>query len=136
MLVLSRSQYDALVDHAREGAPEEVCGMLSGSRSDDVATVERVDRVANVADASRVTYTLDPEEQLSVMDDVEAAGDEVVGFYHSHPAGPPRPSETDAAQAAWPGYTYVIVSLDGAEPFVGAWRWDGTEFQREDVRVR
>jgi len=73
-----------------------------------------------------------PAEAIELIEGVEAEGD-LVGFYHSHPAGPPEPSETDAARAAWPGASYVIVAL-GGEPCVGAWRWtDGDGFEAETV---
>ncbi|MGM0606722.1 MAG: Mov34/MPN/PAD-1 family protein, partial [Halobacteriota archaeon] len=59
---------------------------------------------------------------------------EVVGFYHSHPGGPSGPSETDARLAAWPGHSYVIVSLAGGTAEFGSWRWRGDRFEREPVR--
>jgi proteasome lid subunit RPN8/RPN11 len=38
-------------------------------------------------------------------------GLDIVGFYHSHPDHPARPSDTDLAEATLPGYSYVIVSV-------------------------
>jgi proteasome lid subunit RPN8/RPN11 len=69
------------------------------------------------------------------MDAIEDRGDDVVGFYHSHPAGPPGPSNTDAAQATWPDHSYVIVSFEGDVASVGSWRWTGEEFSEETVAV-
>jgi len=135
MLTLSRAVYDAVIDHARTGAPEEVCGVLGGDHGDGESEVDRALRATNVADSPRTAYELDPAEQLDLMRTVEDAGREVVGFYHSHPAGPPTPSETDREQATWVGYVYVIVSLDGEYPYVGAWRWTGAAFEREAVAV-
>lgn len=134
MLRVTRAVQDALVDHARAGAPEEVCGILAGERGDP-ATATSAHPVENVAETPETRYRIDPEEQLRVMEDVEAAGDEMVGFYHSHPAGPRGPSVTDEARATWPDRSYVIVSLDGESPFVGAWRWTGEGFAAERVRV-
>lgn len=145
-LTVARPAYDAVVAHAREGALAEVCGVLGGERgadggcegggeaSDARVAADGVRRVANVADDARTTYELEPTEQLAAMDAVEAAGMDVVGFYHSHPAGPPRPSRTDVARATWPGYSYVIVALDG-EPFVGSWRWTGEAFVPQRVAI-
>jgi proteasome lid subunit RPN8/RPN11 len=138
MLDLGCDAYDALVDHACEGAPNEICGVLGGLRDDDTSSVLSVHPAENAADTPRTEYSIDPEEQLALIEAIEADGDDVVGFYHSHPAGPPAPSETDAARATWPGLSYVIVVLDGRHPYVGSWRLDGdTEtFEQEIVRRR
>lgn len=136
MIELRRSAYDAIVDHARAAAPEEACGLLAGRREDDRSTVVAAHRTENVAANPRTRYEIAPTEQLDVFDRIEERGREIVGFYHSHPAGPPRPSTTDAEQAAWPDYSYVIVDLGGV-PFVGSWRWRGDDgFEQETVRIR
>lgn len=135
MLRLTRSVYDHVVDHARTGAPEEVVGVLGGDYGDERSRADRALGGENVAAEPETTYELAPEEQLALMNDLEDGGREVVGFYHSHPAGPPGPSRTDERRATWEGYTYVIVSLDGKHPYVGAWRWTGEGFQREVLAV-
>jgi proteasome lid subunit RPN8/RPN11 len=59
----------------------------------------------------------------------------VLGFYHSHPDHPARPSETDR-QAAWPFYSYIIVSIGRGEPLdTTCWVLDeATEtFVRQDI---
>jgi len=134
---------DRIVARARDGAPEEVCGVLGGRRegagetgsADGGATVTRAEPVSNVADAPRTAYELDPGRQLDAMRAVEDDGEAVVGFYHSHPAGPRSPSATDEARATWSDRSYLIVALDGEEPFVGSWRWTGERFVEERVRV-
>lgn len=136
MLVLTRRVYDGLIAHARAGAPEETCGVLGGEYEDERSRADRALRAENAAADPRTTYELDPGEQLSLMRAVEDDGDDVVGFYHSHPAGPPCPSRTDERAATWEGYTYVIVALDGEYPYVGAWRWTGEAFEQEVVSVR
>lgn len=133
MLRLPREAYDAIVDRAREGAPEEVCGVLVGDHGDESA-VRRAIPTDNAADAPRTRYEIDPEELYAVIEDAEDDGDAVVGFYHSHPEGPARPSGTDLAQATWTGYSYLIVDLAG-EPFVGSWRYTGESFSREVLRL-
>lgn len=122
----------ALLEHAREGVPEEVCGVLSGRRDPDgTPIVTGNHRVPNVADSPETRYELDPAAQLAAMEAIEEQGDEVVGFYHSHPRGPAGPSATDARLATWPDYRYCIVSLP--EETVGAWRWTGERFVEEPV---
>jgi proteasome lid subunit RPN8/RPN11 len=139
MIELSRAAYDDVVSHAQAGGEAEVCGVLAGTHGTDgepsVATEAR--EAENVAETPRTRYRIDPERQLALIEAIEGDGLDVVGFYHSHPAGPARPSETDVARATWPGYSYVICALDGA-PFVGSWRWRGDDagFDPETVAVR
>ena len=134
-LVFGRAAYETVLAHAREGTPEEICGVLGGRREGDAVTVAETRRVANVADHPESRYELDPAGQVAAMDELEAAGHEVVGFYHSHPRGPDRPSGVDEARATWDGHSYCIVSLGREEPTVGSWRWTGEAFEREHVTV-
>ena len=124
---------ETLFDHAREGAPKEVVGVLAGHRG-DTSTVENVFPAENVADTPKTRYEIAPEAELELLDRIDEVGLDVVGFYHSHPDGPLEPSAVDVKLAAWPGYSYVIVSLAGDRPTLGSWRWDGDQFDREAVR--
>ncbi|AZQ14429.1 desampylase [Halorubrum sp. PV6] len=138
MIELSRPTYDHIVAHARDGGALEVCGLLAGVRGGDGEPSVATEAYAaeNVAETPQTRYAMDAEEQLELIERAEAAGLDVVGFYHSHPAGPTRPSQTDAERATWPGHSYVICALDGA-PFVGSWRWRGADgFEQETVAVR
>lgn len=136
-LVVARGVRDELVAHARGGAPEEVCGVLGGREATDghPQRVTRHERVPNVAATPRTRYELDPEALFATLQRVEDDGDGVVGFYHSHPAGPEAPSATDEAQATWPDAVYAIVSLTDADPRLGAWRWTGERFDELRVRI-
>lgn len=137
MLKVFRDAYDAMVDHAIEGDPEEVCGVLGGTYGETTSTVRAVERAANAAPVPEYEYAIDPTEQYAIMNDLKERGLDVVGFYHSHPTGPAGPSATDAKHATWPGRSYVIVDVTGNHPFVGAWRWDadGERFVREVLDV-
>jgi len=135
MITFENRSHDEVLQHAREGKPHEVCGVLGGERDDGEARVHHVRRVENVSETPRVNYLMEPEDQLAAIDEVEDAGYGVVGFYHTHPEGPENPSETDAARANWPGHSYVIVSLGPDEPFTGSWLWTGEEFEEEEVVV-
>lgn len=135
MLVLSPATYASILAHAGEDGRHEVCGVLAGHRVGDRAVVEAVHRVENVAGEPRTTYEMDPEGLLETMEAVAARGRSVLGFYHSHPAGPATPSETDRAQARWPDHHYVVVSPSTRPPSLDAWVWDGTAFARVDVAV-
>jgi len=134
---------DEILAHARKGAPEEVCGVLAGSRDGDDATVAARHPAENAAADPRTRYEIEPREQLELLEAIDDAGREVVGFYHSHPRGPPEPSATDAAEATWPGRSYVIAvpGERGREHGVAdgnrlrSWRWTGEQFDAEPVRI-
>ncbi|UPV75085.1 M67 family metallopeptidase [Halorussus limi] len=143
-LRIPESVREEILARAREGAPEEVCGILAGTRessprdTDDDHADHRVEShypAANVAETPRTRYEIDPREQLDLMECIEETGRDVVGFYHSHPRGPAEPSATDAELATWPGRSYLVVSLGADPPEVTSWRWSGDEFAREDLRV-
>ena len=132
-LTITVDAYDAILAHAREDAPHEAVGVLVGDRTDP-ERVTRVERARNAAANPGNRYALDPVDQLSLLEGVEEAGDDVVGFYHSHPHGPDGPSGVDRDRATWEGYVYAIASL-ADEPTLRAWRWSGDEFEPLAVAV-
>jgi proteasome lid subunit RPN8/RPN11 len=128
-----------VVAHAREGDPDEVCGILGG-RDGAVSRVFRVlntadaigaergvfrDRETGVASAGRrpVHYYMDPLDQLRVYNELDELELDVVGYYHSHTRSEARPSPTDVRLATDLAAVYVLVSLeDRGNPAVRAWR--------------
>jgi len=144
VIVLPTAIRETIFGRAREGSPEEICGVLGGTyESEGTSRVHSQYPADNVAENPRTRYEIDPEQQLAIFDRLEARGEEIVGFYHSHPRGPARPSDTDAALATWPDRSYLIGSLEPHE--IGSWRWrarvdrDGADadgrFERERLVV-
>jgi len=111
---MTRSQWDELVAHAHEEAPNECCGYL---RLED-GRVADVFRAVNERH-SPYGYELGFEALMAAnaLDD-EGHG---VAVYHSHPRSPAEPSQTDINLAQYPDWPQLIVSL-AAEPVVRAWR--------------
>ncbi len=104
----------------REGSaayPNECCGIMFGRDVEKERRVERLEAVTNnfAADEQYHRFSIKPEDLMRAEKSAAAANQLVVGFYHSHPDHPARPSETDR-QAAWPFYSYVIVSIGNGEP--------------------
>jgi proteasome lid subunit RPN8/RPN11 len=112
------------VAHARDEAPREACGLLAGRGGG----ISRVIRCKNVP---TTRYVIDPREQLRAFRSIDAAGEELVGIYHSHPVSQPYPSPTDRAEAHYPDVFYVLVSLRTGDPEVRAFRIGGDDFVRE-----
>jgi proteasome lid subunit RPN8/RPN11 len=70
-------------------------------------------------------YVIDPRETLSVEKKLFGSGQEILGFYHSHPNHPAEPSEFDRCHA-WPWYSYIILSIVDRTPAeLRAWTLDG-----------
>lgn len=115
---------EAIEAHAAETYPEECCGFLLGP-SADPRTIADLRRATNVVDANRERrYVIDPREILAVEKAMKGTGQEILGFYHSHPNHPAEPSEFDRSHA-WPWYTYVILSILDRHPAdLRAWSLD------------
>jgi proteasome lid subunit RPN8/RPN11 len=118
-----------IIAHARAGAPNEVCGVLAHR----VGVVTATYPVVNVEPDPR-RYLMDAKGLLLAMRDIERHGWELLGFYHSHPSSPPIPSETDLAQAYYPGHCYAIVSLsDPAQPEIRFYLFQAGGFEHLEV---
>ena len=97
------------------GYPDEACGVLIGvSHPSGDVRVDEVTRGRNLrSDRARDRYELDPGAIVEAERAARARGLDVVGFWHSHPDHPARPSDFDT-ERAWPDYVYVIVSSSAA----------------------
>ncbi len=112
VIEIRQAVLEDLIVHAQEEAPNECCGLLVGTGT----RIERAMRASNVL-ASPTRYTIDPEDHFRALRSARESGASIVGFYHSHPASPPAPSETDKEGATYPGHCYLIVSPgDGVRP--------------------
>jgi len=118
-----------MIDHAREEAPVEACGILAGKEG----RVVEVHRARN-ADCSPTSYRLDPEEQYRIFVDIEDKGLDIVGIYHSHPASPAVPSSVDLEQAYYPEAIYLVISLvDPVKPEVRAFTIANGEISEKEI---
>lgn len=115
---LPRPRREEIIAHAQTGFPEEVCGIISGRDHTAVALF----RGRNVSPTPRVAYELDVET-LTRQIEFDDAGLTLAAIYHSHPAGPEIPSETDIRRATYPDSVYLICSLaDFARPSLRGFR--------------
>ncbi len=120
---------DQLVAQAMAGAPLEQCGLLIGRPG----VVMRAFAARN-ADAAAFRYTVEPADHFEALRSARRDHLDVIGVWHSHPAGGARPSATDIAEAH-ADFLYVIVGLAPA-PEVRAWQLvDGNFARRHLVRT-
>src|SRR3981189_2775124 len=121
MLKLSQSDYCSLRQHGEETYPHECCGVLLGRFDDNGAesvtkTVSSIARCGNTrADSPHNRYQIDPRELIRIQREGRERGEDIVGFYHSHPDHPAQWSPTDLAEAHWFGCSYVITSVEKGE---------------------
>ena len=123
---MTGDQWNALVQHAREEAPNECCGYLRAADG----VVQEVVRAENPR-RSPYGYELDSKSLLAT-NELDDEGYEV-GIYHSHPRSAAEPSQTDINLAHYPHWTYLIVSLESDEPVVRAWRIADRKVSEEEL---
>jgi proteasome lid subunit RPN8/RPN11 len=137
-LKIPRAEADAMVAHALDGYPFEACGVFLGRGS----TVQRVVKAANrETESPRVRYQIAPEDLIQIQREARQEGLEIIGYYHSHPDHPARPSETDrriAAEGLSDGVFHVVVGVDkGTQGTPTAWvfRDAGQTFVEEPLEI-
>ena len=78
-------------------------------RAQELLPLDEPDR-----ESERNRFLIDPREQVRVEKDARVRKLEVLGYYHSHPDHPARPSDYDRDHA-WPWYSYVIIRIQQGE---------------------
>jgi proteasome lid subunit RPN8/RPN11 len=130
--------------HGVETYPHECCGALLGRDSETPSeTLERevlgLHALVNRRDDSpRNRFSVTGEDVRDAEKVARQQGLDVIGWYHSHPDHPARPSEFDR-EHAWPWYSYIIVSVqNGAPQEMTSWRLndDRAKFSSETLEVR
>lgn len=134
---LRREHLEAMIDHAREAAPSECCGLIGGVSKTKANTLYRL---RNVTSEPEVRYEAAPEDLFAAQRAMRERGEDLLAIYHSHPrSADPSPSETDVQLAYYPSATYLIIGLGGTGPVVKAFniserehRWDQVEYEIAD----
>ena len=99
---------------AAQAYPDEGCGVLVGRIAGEVVEVVEVTSGRNlVSERSRDRYELDPGAIVAAERAARGRGLDIVGFWHTHPDHPARPSGFDT-ERAWPEYVYVICAVTPA----------------------
>lgn len=130
MALITREIIAAMVAHARQGAPIEVCGYLA---SRDGVVCHHFPMTNTDQEAEH--FAMDPKEQFTVVRNARELGLRVCAVYHSHPVTPARPSAEDIRLAFDPTISYVIVSLAGDEATVRSFRIQKGDVQLEPIEI-
>jgi proteasome lid subunit RPN8/RPN11 len=131
--------------HGAETYPHECCGALFGRDASSEGELRRPREILELYplvnrrdDSPRNRFSVAPEDVIDADRTAQARGLDVVGWYHSHPDHPARPSEYDR-EHAWPWYSYIIVSVPkGAAGEMTSWRLqdDRAGYAEERIEVR
>ena len=124
----------AIRAHGRDAFPHECCGALLGK---DGVVHEAFALPNTTEEGPRRRFLVRPDDYRAAEKRARETGLELLGFYHSHPDHPARPSQYDLDHA-WPSFCYVIVSvMAGTDALLTSWRLkdDRTAFDEENVQI-
>lgn len=131
--------------HGAEAYPDECCGALLGHDASWEIGVEKPREILKVfplvnrrEDSPRNRFSVTPLDVIEADRTAQARGMDVVGWYHSHPDHPAKPSEYDR-EHAWPWYSYIIVSVQkGVPQEMTSWRLhdDRGGYRQETIEIR
>jgi proteasome lid subunit RPN8/RPN11 len=137
MIAVADAAAAAIRTHGAAAYPLECCGALIGSAEPTtpraITEAWPIENVAAVARERR--FTIGPDDYRQAEARAAASGAALLGFYHSHPDGPARPSGEDLDRA-WPNLDYIILSVQRGRPAeLSCWRLrdDRSGFDREDI---
>ena len=122
----------AIRAHGRDTFPHECCGAMLGK---DGVVREAYALPNTTEEGPRRRFLVRPDDYRNAEKRASEAGLDLLGFYHSHPDHPARPSQYDLDHA-WPFFSYIIVSVRaGAPEDMTSWRLreDRSTFDQEDL---
>ena len=122
-LSINEAVVEKIRQHGAESYPNECCGALLGRDADAEMVPARAARevletfrlVNRREDSPRNRFFVTAEDAQDADKAAQAQGLDLIGWYHSHPDHPARPSEYDR-EHAWPWYSYIIVSVHAGVP--------------------
>lgn len=136
---MARLQLTPAVDaairaHGRETFPHECCGAMLGR---DGVVSDAYPLPNTTEEGPRRRFLVRPDDYRGAEKRARETGLDLLGFYHSHPDHPARPSQYDLDHA-WPSFSYVIVSvMAGEDQLLTSWRLteDRAAFDEEPVEI-
>ena len=136
-LLISADLAEKIRAYGAETYPHECCGALLGRDGAAREVLALFPLVNRREDSPRNRFSVTAEDVLLADKSARAQGLDVIGWYHSHPDHPARPSQYDRDHA-WPWYSYIIVSVHAGTPMdMTSWRLqdDRSEFVAEELQT-
>jgi proteasome lid subunit RPN8/RPN11 len=138
VLHLTPQQRQQIESEGVAAYPNECCGIIFGRDLAGHRVVDQLSPVANEFESGEQyhRFLITPKTLLNAEKNCPP-GQLVLGFYHSHPDAPARPSEYDR-QHAWPFYSYIIVAIHQRKPVdMTSWTLDEQteQFNKQDLAL-
>jgi proteasome lid subunit RPN8/RPN11 len=142
-LKISPDLAEKIRQHGVETYPHECCGALLGRDANPTigAAREILDLFPLInrrEDSPRNRFSVEPRDVIEADKAAQSRGLDVIGWYHSHPDHPAKPSEYDR-EHAWPWYSYIIVSVHAGVPQdMTSWRLkdERDSYTQETIEIR
>ncbi len=154
-LHLTPNQFNTIAHQATTQHPQECCGLILGTinnnnnrithqiwPTENTWTIESeidflVENQPKSTHSHHDRFAIDPRELLNAQRRARDRNWIILGIYHSHPDHPAIPSERDRQQA-WPGYSYLILSVQQGHVIdQRSWQLDDqAQFQPELLEIR
>jgi proteasome lid subunit RPN8/RPN11 len=117
---IARDLMDSMKLDAKQRRPYEACGVLIGSINDKTADVTETIPMSNMLNSSK-QFIISPKEMYHLWKDMEDAGKQIIGAYHSHPDADAGPSLNDIDSMKNTSFIWMIVGMDG---YIRAWLYE------------
>jgi proteasome lid subunit RPN8/RPN11 len=136
MLRVGEQLIEQIHAHGMRDYPNECCGALLGrDEACDRTVLGLVPLVNQRNDSPRNRFSITPDDVRLAEKEARAKGWELIGWYHSHPDSPARPSDFDR-EHAWPWYSYIIFQVQKGDPReMRSWRLDDDRAKYEEESI-
>ena len=138
LLSISKELAERIRAHGAETYPHECCGALLGRDNEAREILGLFPLINRRDDSPQNRFSVTAQDVLDAEKSARQQGLDVVGWYHSHPDHPARPSAYDRDHA-WPWYSYIIVSVAQGQPQdMTSWRLndDRQQFSPEGIQIQ
>ena len=124
MLKMTRQIEAAIRKAGADAYPNECCGILFGKEEDGNHVVKSLKPIDNARESGEQyhRFLITAEDMMQAELEARRLGLEIVGFYHSHPDHPAKPSDYDRDHAL-PFFSYIILRVaEGSPELMTSWR--------------
>jgi proteasome lid subunit RPN8/RPN11 len=132
-LRLTHEQVQTIVNHARAGAPQEICGLIAGQ----MGIAQQIFPIPNRSATPETHFEMETIALLKAYKTMDAEGMELIAVYHSHPNSNPIPSQMDIREAMrnMPNACQLIVSLKQRQAQLQVWQIHDGQVDRVELLV-
>ncbi len=135
-ITIKQEDFDQIVAYAKSKLPEEACGLIAGTWTEEGKQIKKVYYLTNI-DHTNEHFSLDVKEHLAAVKDMRKHGLTPLGNWHSHPETPSRPSEEDIRLAYDEKASYLILSLmEEDHPVLNSFHVSSKQASKEDLEIQ